>query len=163
MTAGWVFFPHHPVTFSPFLQLILQREHLSTEKDRQPSRGACADDDNPYDVKTSSMNTWDFNKAFIRFRYDIQADLYSYLIRKFISKHNEYLDYKVLPFTFIVLAPNGHVFAEYNPEESVDSQFYKENMNWRQLYEKAQWHLSTGITNMTQETYENGGVLKLKL
>lgn len=117
----------------------------------------------PYDIKTSSMNTWDFNKAFIRFRYDIQADLYSYLIRKFISKHNEYLDYKVLPFTFIVLAPNGHVFAEYNPEESIDSQFYKENMNWRQLYEKAQWHISTGITNMTQETYENDGVLKLKL
>ena len=117
----------------------------------------------PYDVKTSSMNTYDFNKAFIKFRYDIQADLYSYLIRKFICYHKEFQEYKILPFCFIVLAPNGHIFAEYNSEEFTDSEFFKENMNWRQLYSLAKWHIETGITNTTKEIYENGGVLKLKV
>lgn len=117
----------------------------------------------PYDVKTSSMNTYEFNKAFIKFRYDIQADLYSYLVRKFIANHEEFREYKVLPFTFIVLAPNGHILAEYNAEEYVNSDFYKENMNWRQLYETVQWHISSGITNITKEIYDNDGVLKLKI
>ena len=117
----------------------------------------------PYDIKTSSQNTYDFNKSFVKFRYDIQADLYSYLIRKFTSKHKEFNEYKILPFTFIVLSPNGHIFAEYNAEENVNSEFYKTNMNWRQLYELAQWHLANGVTNTTKEIYENGGVLKLKI
>lgn len=117
----------------------------------------------PYDVKTSSMYTYDFNKAFVKFRYDIQADLYSYLVKKFAMQHPEFQDYRVLPFTFIVLAPNGHIFAEYNAEEYIHSDFYKENMNWRQLYNRVQWHLSTGITNVTKEVYDNGGVLKLKI
>lgn len=117
----------------------------------------------PYDVKTTSQNTYDFNKSFVKFRYDIQADLYSYLIRKFKSKHIEFREYKVLPFTFIVLAPNGHIFAEYNAEENVDSEFYKTNMNWRQLYDLAQWHIANNVTNTTKEIYENNGVLKLKI
>lgn len=57
----------------------------------------------PCDLKTSSMNEWEFPKAFAQWRYDIQARLYWRIIRKTLDQDEYFKDFKLLPFKFIVV------------------------------------------------------------
>ena len=57
----------------------------------------------PYDLKTSSMNEWEFPKAFAQWRYDIQARLYWRLIRRTMDLDEYFSEFKLMPFKFIVI------------------------------------------------------------
>lgn len=51
------------------------------------------------DLKTSSMPAYDFSQNFLKFRYDIEAELYTDVVEK-IANENGYADYEILPFLF---------------------------------------------------------------
>lgn len=57
----------------------------------------------PVDLKTSSSPEWDFYKSFIKWRYDIQGRLYWRIIEDNIKRSEEFKDYKLMDYTFIVV------------------------------------------------------------
>jgi len=71
----------------------------------------------PWDVKTSSVPAYDFAQHFVKFRYDIQASLYSDVLQAVINKIPEYQDYKILPYLFMDISRTDKVPVtyEYNP------------------------------------------------
>lgn len=57
----------------------------------------------PVDLKTSSKPEWDFYKSFFEWRYDIQARLYSKIIRDNIMRDPIFREYTVTDYRFIVV------------------------------------------------------------
>ena len=54
----------------------------------------------PVDLKTSADPAFSFEESFLRFRYDIQAQLYSDVLKEVISKTSEYQDYTIKDYLF---------------------------------------------------------------
>ena len=71
----------------------------------------------PVDLKTSSMPAYDFAQNFIKFRYDLQAELYSDVLRLVLNKIPDYRDYTLLPYLFtdVSRADKVPVTYEYDP------------------------------------------------
>lgn len=57
----------------------------------------------PIDLKTSSHTEWDFYDSFIQWRYDIQARLYWRIIRANMNQDEQFKDYELADYTFIVV------------------------------------------------------------
>lgn len=57
----------------------------------------------PIDLKTSSHKEWDFYKSFIEWNYQIQARLYWRIIRNIMDSDEEFKDYKLADYKFIVV------------------------------------------------------------
>lgn len=57
----------------------------------------------PIDLKTSYKKEWNFAKSFIEFNYQIQARLYSRLLKLIIEQDDYYKDFTILPYLFIVV------------------------------------------------------------
>ena len=75
----------------------------------------------PWDIKTSAMPGYDFADQFLRFRYDIQAELYTDVLEAVLNKIPEYEDYKILPYLFMDIsrADKVPVTYEYDPFEGL--------------------------------------------
>lgn len=56
----------------------------------------------PYDLKTSSHMEYDFPISLLQWRYDIQARLYSKVLRKLMDEDDYFKDFKLDDFQFIV-------------------------------------------------------------
>lgn len=57
----------------------------------------------PCDLKTSGKPEYYFYKSFVEWCYYIQAGLYTELLRQTISKDPYFKDFKIMPYTFIVI------------------------------------------------------------
>ena len=73
----------------------------------------------PVDLKTSSIPAWGFKENFIKFRYDIQASLYTDVLRTIMDKDEYYETFTILPYLFtdISRADKVPVTYIYNPKE----------------------------------------------
>lgn len=71
----------------------------------------------PWDVKTSACPAYDFAEQFIRFRYDIQASVYTDVLQEVIENTEEYKDYTILPYLFMDISRSDMVPVtyEYDP------------------------------------------------
>lgn len=111
----------------------------------------------PIDIKTSTMPAYDWPENFIKFRYDIQASLYTSVLRTVINAHDEYKDYTILPFVFCDISRTDKqpVSYVYDPcsEDQADGLSFKEYRykNWRELlaeiidYEESDATVPSGI------------------
>jgi len=99
----------------------------------------------PVDLKTSSMPGYDFAENFIKFRYDIQAELYTDVLRLIIDKDPDYKDYVVLDYLFTDISRSDKVPVTYwyNPDNGFSFKDYTYK-GWQELlmeilqYEKTQ-------------------------
>ena len=57
----------------------------------------------PIDLKTSSHKEFDFYKSFVKWRYSLQAILYSRVIKHVCSQDEYFKDFEILPYRFIVV------------------------------------------------------------
>ena len=57
----------------------------------------------PIDLKTSSHAEWDFYQSFVQWRYDLQARLYWRIIRDNMDRDEQFKDYKLADYKFIVV------------------------------------------------------------
>lgn len=75
----------------------------------------------PVDLKTSSQPAYNFAESFIKYRYDIQAELYTDVIEKIISEDELYKDYTVLPYLFTDISRSDKVPVTYtyNPKNGL--------------------------------------------
>ena len=88
----------------------------------------------PVDLKTSSMPGYDFAENFVRFRYDIQAELYTDVLRLIIDKDPEYKDYVVLDYLFTDISRSDKVPVTYwyNPNNGFSFKDYTYK-GWEEL------------------------------
>ena len=63
----------------------------------------------PVDLKTSSVPGWDFKENFLKYRYDIQAKLYSDVLLKVMAKDTDYFDYIMLPYLFVDISRSDKI------------------------------------------------------
>lgn len=111
----------------------------------------------PIDIKTSAMPAYDWPENFLKFRYDIQASLYTSVLRTVVNAHAEYKDYTILPFVFCDISRSDKqpVSYVYDPcsESQADGLSFKEYRykNWRELlaeiidYEESEATVPAGI------------------
>lgn len=76
----------------------------------------------PVDLKTSSFPAYDFVDNFIRFRYDIQASLYTDVIGKIMSEDEYYQDFTLLPYFFTDISRTDKVPVTYEYDPKDESQ-----------------------------------------
>ena len=78
------------------------------------------------DLKTSSMPAWDFAKNFLKFRYDIEAKLYSDGLRlvldRMIINNPEYAGYVILPYLFVDISRTDKVPVAFTYDQTDISQ-----------------------------------------
>jgi len=66
------------------------------------------------DLKTSSMPAYDFSQNFLKFRYDIEAEVYTDVVRKVLMEIGGYSDYEILPFLFTDISRVDKVPVTYS-------------------------------------------------
>lgn len=67
----------------------------------------------PWDVKTSAMPAFDFAENFLKFRYDIQASVYTDVLWRIMQQDEDYKDYRILPYLFMDISRSDKVPATY--------------------------------------------------
>ena len=120
----------------------------------------------PLDIKTTGKSEEDFHKSFLDWRYDLQATMYSFILRKICDLDDYFKDFEILPFTFICVNRfNLKPLAwQYNdslvPGDRVakDGTLYE---GWYTLYLKYMWHLKNNKLEYSFESYADNGVRKL--
>ena len=70
------------------------------------------------DLKTSAMPAYDFSQNFIKYRYDLEAEVYTDVVRRILMDIDGYGDYEILPFLFadISRVDKVPVTYYYNPD-----------------------------------------------
>ena len=74
------------------------------------------------DLKTSTVPGYEFAENFLKFRYDIQAELYTDVVSSIIIGDEEYRDYTVLPYLFTDVSRSDKVPVtyEYDPRHGLN-------------------------------------------
>lgn len=116
----------------------------------------------PMDLKSTSGDEDSFPLSFKKWRYDIQSNMYSYILKTIVERDEYFKDFTILPFTFIYISK----FIQ-KPILWVDQNYLKEGKrvdkygtiykDWRQLLKEFKWHKETGLFDYSIEVYENGG------
>jgi len=104
----------------------------------------------PCDLKTSSKPEWDFYKSFIDWNYWIQAQLYWYIIRQNLDNDEEFKDYTLANYRFIVINKNNlkPLVWEYRDTQSTVDLYYGNNdkykcKNWREIVRELNFYLTS--------------------
>lgn len=92
----------------------------------------------PVDLKTSAMPAYSFAENFIKFRYDIQAELYTDVLKKVLEDAEGYEDYTVLPYLFTDISRTDKVPVTYEYDPTNGFAFNKNGKEyqyagWKQL------------------------------
>ena len=122
----------------------------------------------PCDLKTSSKPEYMFYKSFVQWRYDIQAQLYWYIIRSVMDKDEVFKDYTLANYRFIVVNRNtlNPLVWEYPDTQCTHDLAYGRNgeysyRNWREILKDLTYYLNNqsivpigvkeeGLNNITE-------------
>ncbi len=120
----------------------------------------------PYDLKTSEDSALGFPDKFFKFRYDLQAAIYTEAVK--VYKDTYYPDYELLDFKFVVGSfnyPNKPLV--YNAKNILDigknggeykGKYYK---GYLQLTQEYFWHKEYDKWDYRKEVYDQKGVINL--
>ena len=101
----------------------------------------------PCDLKTSYKEEWNFWKSFIEWRYYIQANLYSEIIRQNIEKDEYFKDFKIMDYRFIVICNRTRVPLVWEwPYTKTEVDFALNNTkftNWRGIVKQLDYYLKS--------------------
>lgn len=89
----------------------------------------------PVDLKTSAMPAYDFAENFLKFRYDIQAELYTHVLGCVICNDVIYQNYEILPYLFTDISRSDKVPVTYQYEPRYGFSFTKNG----RIYEYKGW------------------------
>lgn len=76
----------------------------------------------PVDLKTSTIPAWNFKENFLKFRYDLQASVYTDVLRKIISTCDDVKDYTILPYLFTDISRSDKVPVTYLYDQTSEEQ-----------------------------------------
>ena len=76
----------------------------------------------PVDLKTSAMPAYEFSDNFLKYRYDIQAQLYSDILTIIMKQDDELKEYHILPYLFSDISRSDKVPVTYVYDQTDESQ-----------------------------------------
>lgn len=97
----------------------------------------------PVDLKTSVMPGFNFWENFVKYRYDIEAESYTDVLKEII-KNTEYEDYTILPYLFTDISRSDKVPVTWSYDPSNGFSYTK---NDRTYTYKGCWELLDEILN----------------
>lgn len=123
----------------------------------------------PIDLKTTSHTEEDFELSIQDWYYDLQATMYSYILRQ-VCKHDEFFkDFKVVPFCFLPINKfnlNPQLYEYTTSINDIQHPFkdYKNLMHqaWYEYLVKVRWHIEKQELNYNMHTVLNNGKNKVK-
>ena len=68
------------------------------------------------DLKTSAMPAYDFSQNFIKYRYDLEAEVYADVVAEILTQIPGYEEYEILPFLFTDISRVDKVPVTYSYE-----------------------------------------------
>ena len=123
----------------------------------------------PIDVKTMSESVSSFPYSVFKWRYDIQASLYSAAVIDYYSDLEEQ-GYEILPFKFMVGSFSNYKVAMYNAQDLLlfgmnggETTWGTEYKGWLELTKLYKWHIETQQFEHTKELYDSNGEVMLKI
>ena len=119
------------------------------------------------DLKTGSVKSDEFIDQFWKFRYWIQAALYTKMLEKAIEDDDQYKDYTILDFIFIYMPSSGAtlptvLIVEKDRIESFEKGFYIGKSEFKhkglqQLIKEIEWHYETQIFDVSYDFINKDG------
>ena len=73
----------------------------------------------PVDLKTSSKPEWEFPKSFMQWKYYLQANLYTRILRLVLDQDEYFKDFKIASYKFIVVNRNTLTPLVWNFSDAV--------------------------------------------
>lgn len=124
----------------------------------------------PCDLKTTK-SIYTFEESFYKYRYYLQAAMYTELLRRTIAeKCPELADYTLEPYRFIVISRSNFKPVVFEWDQSVPLSDYTDQTgnalsDWRDLLVQTQWALShkeMQLPKQWQEAMQKDGFIKIK-
>ena len=115
----------------------------------------------PIDLKTTGHGEEDFEKSFMDWNYWIQSGMYSYILREVTLMDENYINYTILPFKFLVINKNNLSPLIWVVENQTDIELKildEKKISWKKLLMDANFHLHYGKFDYSRKSYENNGV-----
>ena len=95
----------------------------------------CIDETNkkiyPYDLKTTSKKEWEFIDSFFKYGYDIQASIYTTLLKQKVDEIDTKGEWSIEPFRFIVVNTETPDPIVYKFEPPLTKSFWMSGKNRR--------------------------------
>lgn len=85
----------------------------------------------PVDLKTSSDPAYSFADSFIKFRYDLQSELYTDVLRKICSEDGDFMDYAIAPYLFTDVSRSDMVPVTYTYDQSTPFSYTRNGIEYR--------------------------------
>ena len=85
----------------------------------------------PVDLKTSVMPAYDWADNFIKYRYDLQAELYTDIIRLVANKSGDYDSYSILPYIFVDISRSDKVPVSWVYDPSNGFSYTRNGVEYR--------------------------------
>lgn len=124
----------------------------------------------PIDFKTS-YNVLDFRNSYYKYRYYRQGSYYTYLLRQWLDSNN-YADYTILPFTFVVCSTSGgqHWLYRMTENDITSAEVGGETTwgypikGWRTILDEV-WYMTNSSKEFAfpYECQVNNGVMNLNI
>lgn len=120
----------------------------------------------PVDLKTSGHPEEEFRQSFTKWRYDIQAQLYSYILWDIISKDEYFKDFKIMPYQFVVinrttLAPIVWEFDNNFCNVDLRNEYGTVYRNWREILKDLDWYMRQDRIKYSIEANANNGRMRI--
>jgi len=123
----------------------------------------------PIDIKTMSEAVSSFPYSVFKWRYDIQASLYSTGVSKSLDLFGA-TGYALCPFRFLVGSFSNYKVRNFNAQNLLEfgklggeTKWGTKYKGWKELTELYNWHMSNQIFDYTREEYENNGEILLEV
>ena len=120
------------------------------------------------DLKTGAKPALQFSNSFIKFRYYLQAALYTIGAKTFMEKYN-IADYTLLPFEFLYISRFERVPLLYKVTEkwhnaalqgfTTTSGYRYKGLN--ELLDDIDWHWTNKVYSLSREVYQQKGIVQL--
>lgn len=119
------------------------------------------------DLKTTSGNEEDFEESFLKWRYNIQAQLYTFIVDRIINEDEYFSNFTINPFVFIVinkynLSPIIWMYKNNYSIENItkDGKTY---LNWRKVLTRLTYHLNDPSNRYPVGVKSRGGILDINV
>lgn len=123
----------------------------------------------PIDLKTTSKFEDDFIYSIQDWDYDIQATMYSYILRKVIRESEEFKDFKVAPFLFLPinkfsLKPQlfRYMKSSYDTQKTFIDYKGKKHKAWYDIYDDVMWHIDNDVFDYPIQAVMGSGVTNIE-
>lgn len=120
----------------------------------------------PIDLKTTGHPEEEFEGSFAKWRYDIQAGLYSYILKSVITRDPYFRDFNIREYQFVTInrITKAPIIWRF------DKNFYEGDLkdkdgtilkNWRKILEELQYYLLNPGTRYSKEATLNNYIMDI--